>query len=450
MASKNDSETSSSENVHLSVIGIQPDSSMGHPLDDSTRASMEACFGVDLRGVRIHRDRGAIEAARRLNARAFTRGSNVYFGFGQYAPEKPDGRWLLAHELVHVIQQSCGQRAGSNSGQSVGNPHDFFEEEANFVADKILKSDRVSTITPDDSGMIRRAISIVPSSAQITLNSGGAKSAVTATSDGRKLVCNLTKGFNPADSLHNGSAFEATGRVDVLVDDEKDITSIERGAMRFAFIQIAKVHFAGLFWAGRKSSEGSVGMVVSQPPAWPQNQLISLDSESAISPFITPTKPNLSEQQQMGKTLLAITDIKMEDHPVFGGPLKMKNTKMVTDNFLFHLKEHVEYFTVLVARDNKGATTLLAHFRWDNDYDARVRWVGGNPVARQAGTITFDPPVQGAPTDAAISSLVANPAPPFANDLHKAADKSAVTGNNPGNFSLNPKWFLNVPSDFWT
>jgi Domain of unknown function (DUF4157) len=47
----------------------------------------------------------ATDAARALDARAFTVGQHVVFGAGQYAPQQIEGQRLLAHELTHVLQQ---------------------------------------------------------------------------------------------------------------------------------------------------------------------------------------------------------------------------------------------------------------------------------------------------------------------------------------------------------
>jgi hypothetical protein len=68
---------------------------------------MEARLGHDFGDVRVHSERPAAAAAERLNARAFTVGSHVVFGGGEFAPSTPDGRRLLAHELAHVVQQSA-------------------------------------------------------------------------------------------------------------------------------------------------------------------------------------------------------------------------------------------------------------------------------------------------------------------------------------------------------
>ncbi len=76
-------------------------------------------------------DGQAASAARALNAQAFTRGRDVFFGGGRYQPDTSLGRKLLAHELTHTIQQT-GRRpftpppslaAGSNVMNSrSGNP----------------------------------------------------------------------------------------------------------------------------------------------------------------------------------------------------------------------------------------------------------------------------------------------------------------------------------------
>jgi hypothetical protein len=60
----------------------------------------------DFSKVRVHTDERAAKAARSVHARAFTYGHDVVFGAGEYAPETTAGRFLLAHELTHALQQS--------------------------------------------------------------------------------------------------------------------------------------------------------------------------------------------------------------------------------------------------------------------------------------------------------------------------------------------------------
>lgn len=77
----------------------------GQPLPESTRAFFEPRFGHDFSQVRIHADVEAMESSRGLNALAYTVGRNIVFNTGQYQPHTITGRHLLAHELIHTIQQ---------------------------------------------------------------------------------------------------------------------------------------------------------------------------------------------------------------------------------------------------------------------------------------------------------------------------------------------------------
>jgi hypothetical protein len=79
--------------------------SSSQPLDVSARSFMEPRFGHDLGHVRVHADERAAESARAVGALAYTVGSKIVFGRGQYAPATQTGRRLLAHELTHVEQQ---------------------------------------------------------------------------------------------------------------------------------------------------------------------------------------------------------------------------------------------------------------------------------------------------------------------------------------------------------
>ena len=81
----------------------------GQPLSGSERSFFEPRFGADFSIARVHNDTRAANAARSINARAFTIGPNIVFARGQYDPQTIDGKRLIAHELVHVIQQRTHQ-----------------------------------------------------------------------------------------------------------------------------------------------------------------------------------------------------------------------------------------------------------------------------------------------------------------------------------------------------
>jgi len=103
----------------------------GAALDSGLRERFGRDLGDPLHDVRIHADAGADALARSVSARAFTTGTDVFFGSGEYRPASTEGDQLIAHELAHVVQQ----RGGPNSGPMVvSEPEDALEVEARSVA----------------------------------------------------------------------------------------------------------------------------------------------------------------------------------------------------------------------------------------------------------------------------------------------------------------------------
>ncbi len=80
----------------------------GQPLDPATRAFFEPRFGQNFREVRVHTDLKAAEAAKAVNAKAFTMGKDMVFGTWEYSPGSAEGKRLIGHELTHVMQQNEG------------------------------------------------------------------------------------------------------------------------------------------------------------------------------------------------------------------------------------------------------------------------------------------------------------------------------------------------------
>jgi hypothetical protein len=77
----------------------------GRLLPPSARSFFEPRFGRDFGDVRVHTNSKADEAARSINAKAFTIDTDIVFRAGRYDPTSDRGRKLLAHELTHVVQQ---------------------------------------------------------------------------------------------------------------------------------------------------------------------------------------------------------------------------------------------------------------------------------------------------------------------------------------------------------
>jgi len=91
--------------------------STGTPLTGTARRRLEDGLGVDLSRLRIHDDAAAHAAAASEGARAFTAGPAVFFASREYAPHTEAGFHLLAHEVVHAVQQTG--RASLRGGMRV-------------------------------------------------------------------------------------------------------------------------------------------------------------------------------------------------------------------------------------------------------------------------------------------------------------------------------------------
>ncbi|MCC6626337.1 MAG: DUF4157 domain-containing protein [Chloroflexi bacterium] len=82
--------------------------SSGAPLHAPLRERFERLLHAPLGDVDIHSDAAAGEATAALGAAAVTVGPRIFFAPGRFQPEAPASDALLAHELVHVIQQRTG------------------------------------------------------------------------------------------------------------------------------------------------------------------------------------------------------------------------------------------------------------------------------------------------------------------------------------------------------
>jgi hypothetical protein len=86
-------------------------SGAGEPLPPATRNFFESRFRTSLDGVHIHTGDESARLNTDVSAQAFTFGSDIFFGAGQYQPDTNSGRHVIAHELAHVLQQSTNDSA---------------------------------------------------------------------------------------------------------------------------------------------------------------------------------------------------------------------------------------------------------------------------------------------------------------------------------------------------
>ena len=139
---------SQSKQVNTSLAAsIRHSRQGGNVLPYHTRRLFESVFGSDLSTVRVHNETRHNHVAKSLNAKAFTMGSDIFFGQGHYRPGSRDGDRLLAHELTHVMQQSSGRvrtTSQAEPGIQTGEANDPHEQEADRVADSFTAGNSLS------------------------------------------------------------------------------------------------------------------------------------------------------------------------------------------------------------------------------------------------------------------------------------------------------------------
>jgi Domain of unknown function (DUF4157) len=86
--------------------GIQKKRGKGGSLPQPIQQKLSHTFGTDFSGVKVHTDSTSQDMNAQLRAKAFTQGSDMFFGKGQYAPGTAEGDRLIAHEAAHVVQQN--------------------------------------------------------------------------------------------------------------------------------------------------------------------------------------------------------------------------------------------------------------------------------------------------------------------------------------------------------
>src|SRR5262249_14596619 len=94
-------------------------------------------------------------SAHAVGALAYTVGRQIVFGSGQYAPQSPAGRRLLAHELAHAVQQDRFW-ASVAPRLEVGAADTAAEREADRVADGVVAGDAAPAIQAAPMPLVQR------------------------------------------------------------------------------------------------------------------------------------------------------------------------------------------------------------------------------------------------------------------------------------------------------
>lgn len=119
----------------------------GRPLPDPVRQDMETAFGRNFSHVRIHDSPRAAASAEGIGAHAYTVGHHIAFNRGQYQPGTESGRFLLAHELAHTVQQA-GAPPVTGGAARISAPGDRHEAQADRAATAALTGAAVPGLSP--------------------------------------------------------------------------------------------------------------------------------------------------------------------------------------------------------------------------------------------------------------------------------------------------------------
>ncbi|GMV47774.1 MAG: hypothetical protein AMXMBFR66_31720 [Pseudomonadota bacterium] len=208
----------------------------------------------------------------------------------------------------------------------------------------------------------------------------------------------------------------------------------------FGFVQLTKMVSGQAYYAGRLSREGSIAVMFEN--AMPARLL--LDSLDDRSPW-TRRAPRFA-------AAAGRIECRSSDHPTMKLPRKLRNSLRNVDNFLFHAVDERLFWTVLTAIETSSRRRHhLAHLHWRVHHDVKFQWRGGEPMPMPSRGRGYEllRNVRGAPPEAELQALLADPQPPQFNPASSQALLQAFLGARGANRSENAHWFMNVPSDFY-
>ncbi len=234
----------------------------GHPLPETERSFFESRLGANLSGVRTSSEPRADPIARRVNARAFAVGQQIFFKSGEYTAGSTSGRRLLAHELVHTIQQGggkSGQRRAFGAGQTFGPNAGRVDTQAGLSGAARVTSSAGPRLQRSDDDVPER-----PTPIQRTVDEIVDRLEGHTDAEDSRYILNLFRGISPAEqrvAIHElrgraGQMHESTeGPLYRLFEDLEEEDKVNLAFLLMANGVLSQGMIARLLvgrtWAGR-------------------------------------------------------------------------------------------------------------------------------------------------------------------------------------------------------
>ena len=283
-------------------------SSPGKALDPVDRQAMATRLHHDFSKVRVHADSRAAESAKAVDAMAYTVGSHVVFDDGKYEPRTSQGRQLLAHELIHAVQQSHGSGGGTIA---LGDPSDHSERQAERMASAGFEQRRVAV---DSSRSFRvqrqmnqpqRSSSDLPESASPFLAGAIGPITIDGFETGRADISQinqtaLRKAAATIQTLlkkYPGSGIHVTGHTDA-VGKETDNQTL--GQARAESVRTALAGLGIPAEAIATESKGEAQLLVKTERAEARNRRVEVRFEPHTTPALHPLPDQPSTPPSFG------------------------------------------------------------------------------------------------------------------------------------------------------
>jgi hypothetical protein len=281
---------------------------------------------------------------------------------------------------------------------------------------------------------------IVKDSATVTVTTTGMKAGYHLTTP-RLVYAHLTKGFQVVnDTATMAPAWTATA--DITLD------AAGMGSLDFGFIQIQECLGTGFDYVGATPAEGSIRLLVTEPPALAKKLALDSHDLENCKPF---TLGQPGRWSLGGSTALTVNT---SDHPAVKALKTLTNSTTGKTNHLRSLTDKRTFWTMLAVK-NGSSIQYLKHFTWSVTFEATFKWVSG-AITLDTSTspgFTFGSVKNGMPSDQKLANLLASPTAPMVNDMLATAleqtVKSGQTPNRKDHADGTCGGAITVPADFF-